>query len=42
VHDYAFTAAERFGVGNDRQVQFQKDRAKADLPDSDAKKKARR
>lgn len=38
--DYAFTVAERFGVGKDRLVQFQKERARADLP-QDAKKKGR-
>lgn len=42
VHDYAFTAAERFGVGSDRLVQFHKERAKADLPGDDAKKKGKR
>jgi CRISPR-associated protein Csb1 len=40
VRDYAFTAAERFGVGPDRLVRFQKERAKADLP-QDAKRKGR-
>jgi CRISPR-associated protein Csb1 len=41
VRDYAFTVAERFDVGVDRLVRFQKDRAKADLPDAAAKKKGR-
>jgi CRISPR-associated protein Csb1 len=40
VRDYAFTAAARFGIGPDRRVTFQKERAKADLP-QDTKKKAR-
>jgi CRISPR-associated protein Csb1 len=38
---YAFTVAERFGVGTDRLVRFQKERAKADLPDSGAKRRAK-
>jgi hypothetical protein len=38
--DYAFTVAERFGVGTDRVVLFQK-RAKADLPESGAKRRAK-
>jgi CRISPR-associated protein Csb1 len=38
--EYATEAAARFGVGSDRLVQFQKGRAKADLPDN-AKKKRR-
>lgn len=40
VRDYAFTSAERFGVGNDRLVQFRKERAKTDLP-QETKKKGR-
>jgi CRISPR-associated protein Csb1 len=40
VQDYASTAAERFGVGPDRLVQFQKERAKADLH-PDTKKRGR-
>jgi CRISPR-associated protein Csb1 len=41
VRDYAFTTAEGFGIGPDldRLVQFQKERAKADLPQD--KKKGR-
>jgi CRISPR-associated protein Csb1 len=40
IRDYAFTVADRFGVGADRLVRFQKERAKGDLP-QDTKKKAR-
>jgi CRISPR-associated protein Csb1 len=41
IRDYAFTVAERFGVGGDRLVQFQKERAKADLPDASTKRKGK-
>jgi len=37
--DYAKAARNRFPVGQDRSVAFSKDRAKADLPGKDAKKK---
>ncbi len=36
---YARNAAKSFGVGKDQQVQFSRDRAKADLPQKDEKKK---
>jgi CRISPR-associated protein Csb1 len=39
VRDYAFTVADRFGVGKDRLVQFQKERARADLRDTKKKGK---
>lgn len=39
VHDYASTAAQRYGVGPDRQVKFLKDRAKQDLKEEKKGKK---
>jgi CRISPR-associated protein Csb1 len=41
LRDYAFTVAMRFGVGSDRLARFQKERAKADLPDASAKKRGK-
>jgi CRISPR-associated protein Csb1 len=41
VHSYAAAAAQRFGVGPDRQVAFVKERARADLKADDKKKKAK-
>jgi hypothetical protein len=38
---YALMAANRFGVGADRQVTFDPKRAKADLPSDEKKKKAK-
>jgi CRISPR-associated protein Csb1 len=41
VHAYAAAAAQRFGVGPDREVTFMKERARADLKTDDKKKKAK-
>jgi CRISPR-associated protein Csb1 len=41
VSDYAAMAAKRFGVGLDRLVKFDPQKAKADLPSDEKKKKAK-
>jgi CRISPR-associated protein Csb1 len=38
---YATMAAKRYGVGPDREVKFQKDKARGDLPSDEKKKKAK-
>jgi CRISPR-associated protein Csb1 len=38
---YAQTAKEGFGIGADKRIKFSKDRAKADLPSKDEKKKSK-